>query len=132
MYLTQLQPDEKLAFFNLAYHLVSYHGIEPEEHALLTAAIGEMALRTLERPEQVDIPTECARFKSAHAKRIAAIELMMLALSDRTFQKEEQQMVNRILSAFGFGSKELDELLQWADRWFEVYNWADEYIHQKV
>ena len=122
MYLSQLNQEEKQAFFNLAYKMVAYNGIEPEEHALLMGAVAEMGLKRVERPAAVDIPTECSRFGSVASKRLAVLELLVLSLADGNFQLEEQRLTQQILNAFGLGERELGEMLAWADRWFAVYN----------
>lgn len=132
MYLAKLSPEEKGAFFRLACHLIAHDGIEPQEHALLSGAVGEMGLRGAVAPDNVDVRTECAIFRSAQSRKIAAVELMMLALADRRFQRGEQRLIHRILGDFGFSPAELDSLLKWADRWFEVYNAADEFVGAKV
>lgn len=132
MYLSKLSDDEKGAFFRLACHLIAHDGVEPQEHALLAGAVGEMGLRGAVPPRQIDVEAECAIFHTTASRKIAAIELMMLALADRRFQRGEQRLIHRILGDFGFAGGELDELLKWADRWFEVYNAADDYIGAAV
>jgi hypothetical protein len=132
MYLSKLSDQEKGAFFRLACHLIAHDGVEPQEHALLSGAVGEMQLRGAVAPANVDIRTECQLFKSVESRKIAAVELMMLALADRRFQRGEQRLINRILGDFGFTPNELDGLLKWADRWFEVYNAADEFVGARV
>lgn len=128
MYLSNLSDKEKTAFFRLACHLIAHDGVEPQEHALLAGAVGEMGLRGATPPRDIDIEAECAVFLTIESRKIAAIELMMLALADRRFQRGEQRLIHRVLGDFGFHANELDDLLKWADRWFEVYNAADDFI----
>lgn len=132
MYLSKLSDEEKGAFFRLACHLIAHDGVEPQEHALLAGAVGEMGLRRAIAPDQVDVRAECALFRSPESRKIAAVELMMLALADRSFQRGEQRLIHRILGDFGFSPTELDSLLKWADRWFEVYNAADEFVGARL
>jgi uncharacterized tellurite resistance protein B-like protein len=100
MYLSLLNPSEKLAFYSLAHALAGAHeGISAEEDELLDAALREM---NIAKPEgTADLAEACAQIQSEQSKRIALLELMLIALVDDDFADSEESVISTIVGHLG-------------------------------
>ena len=128
MYLDLLQDLEKVAFSRLAYALIAFHGIDEHEEKLFYAAVAEMGLDELDVADAVDIALECSAFGSLSSKRIALIELMLLALADGDLEHEEQSLLDTIILAFEFDEQTLTEAWQWVSAWFQTYRAGKDFV----
>jgi hypothetical protein len=128
MYLDLLEDTEKVAFSRLAYAMIAFHGIEAHEEKLYYSALAEMGLGELDLEEAVDIQMECQAFQSQASKRIALIELMLLALADGDLEKEEQTLLDDIISAFKFDDETLTEAWQWVSGWFGTFRTGKDFV----
>src|SRR3954468_24670480 len=102
MYLDLLEDYEKIAFSRLAFKMIAFHGIDEHEEKLFYAAIGEMGIAEPDLDDEIVIVSECEAFSSMKSKRIALIELMLLALADGDLETEERSLLDDIIATFGF------------------------------
>lgn len=122
MYLDQLNDVEKAAFSRLAYLLISYYGIDEHEQKLYYTALAEMGMSEFDVEGEIDASVEAAAFQSPASRRIALLELMLLALADGDIDDEEQNMLDVIISQFGFDAETLDHAWNWVKDWYETYS----------
>ncbi len=128
MYLDQLSDVEKHAFSRLAYLLISYYGIDEHEEKLYYSALAEMGLDTPELEGEIDPTIEAKAFSSPASRRIALLELLLLALADGDIEDEEQHMIDFIIQAFGFDAETLDRGWNWVRDWYATYRSGHEFI----
>jgi hypothetical protein len=128
MYLDLLEDFEKIAFSRLAYTLIAYHGIEEHEEKLYYAALGEMGIGVPDLDDEVDIYLECQAFGSLASKRIALLELMLLALADGDLETEEQSLLDDIIAAFGFDEDTLQKAWAWVHGWYTNYRAGKDFV----
>lgn len=121
MYLDQLSEVEKIAFSRLSYLLISYYGIDEHEQKLYCAALGEMGLTEGDVEGEIDVATEAAAFNTPASRRIALLELMLLALADGDVEDEEQNMLDVIIAQFGFDDETLEAAWSWVRGWYETF-----------
>lgn len=130
MYLDLLEDFEKHAFSRLAFTMIAYHGIDEHEEKLYYAALAEMGMTEPDLDDEVDIALECAAFRTMTSKRIALIELMLLALADGDLENEERHLIDDIIAAFGFDEATLTEAWQWVSGWYQTFRAGKEFIQQ--
>lgn len=100
MYLSLLNPSEKLAFYALAHALAgAQEGISAEEDELLNAALREMNVAKPERT--AGLAEACAQIQSDQSKKIVLLELMLVALVDDEFAEQEESVITAIVSGLG-------------------------------
>jgi len=128
MYLDQLNEVEKVAFARLSYLLISYYGIDDHEQKLYYAALSEMGLADPELYDEIDPSVEVAAFTSPASKRIALLELMLLALADGDIDDDEQNILDYIIQAFQFETETLDLAWDWVKNWYETYQAGNQFI----
>lgn len=128
MYLGQLSPVEKVAFSRLSYLLISYYGIDEHEQKLYYAALSEMGLVDPDIEGEIDPGVEAAAFATPASRRVALIELMLLALADGDIEDEEQNVLDIIISHFGFDAEVLEQAWSWVQRWYETYQAGNLFI----
>lgn len=114
MYLTMLSASEKIGFYSLAHALAQSHeGISAEERSVLDASAHEMGI---ESPSDVlDVKSACAAFVSNASKRVAVLELALLALVDDDFANEEQSVMNEVVNAFGLTEGQVNRVMGLAE-----------------
>jgi hypothetical protein len=114
MYLNMLKHEEKSAFYSLAHALaVSHEGISEAEHNVLNSTLQEMGIS---KPAQLlDVKEACTVFVSNASKRIALLELLLIALVDDDFADDEETMVSKIVDYFGFDASNIDRAASWAE-----------------
>lgn len=128
MYLDQLSDVEKLAFSRLAYLLISYYGIDEHEQKLYCAALGEMGIVEPDIADEIDAALEAAAFATPSSRRIALLELMLLALADGDIEDEEQNMLDAIIAQFGFDAETLEAAWSWVKDWYQTYQAGNQFI----
>lgn len=128
MYLDQLSDVEKQAFSRLAYLLISYYGIDEHEQKLYCAALGEMGITEPDVYDEIDAALEAAAFATPASRRIALLELLLLALADGDIEDEEQNMLDAIISQFGFDAETLELAWSWVKDWYQTYQAGNSFI----
>lgn len=114
MYLNMLNEQEKNGFYALAHAIASSHeAISDKEREVLLASAHEMGI---EPPSVVQSVKEaCAVFTSDSSKRVAVLELALLALVDDDFAMEEQAVFNEVISEFAFSAGQIDRAMGLAE-----------------
>ncbi|MDB5098532.1 MAG: Tellurite resistance protein TerB [Cyanobacteria bacterium RYN_339] len=128
MYLDLLEDFEKIAFSRLAFKMIAFTGIDEHEEKLYYAALAEMGIGEPDLDEEVDIHVECEAFRSEDSRRIAMVELMLLALADGDLGEDEQSLLDEIIGAFGFDSATLEQAWTWVYGWYQTFRTGKDFI----
>jgi hypothetical protein len=128
MYLDRLNDVEKVAFSRLAYLLISYYGIDDHEQKLFYSALGEMGLDGSDLEGEIVPAIEAAAFQSPAAKRIALLELLLLALADGDLEESEQNVLDVIIAEFSFDEDTLEHAWNWVRDWYQTYQSGNAFI----
>jgi hypothetical protein len=127
MYLNRLTVGEKIAFYSLAHLVASAHeGISLEEKALLEASLHEMKIA---KPSHVLSIIDAVRsFESDESKRIALLELMLIAMVDEDFDDAEQAIMSEVLSGFNFDETHIERAAAWAESLAALFRSGQRFI----
>lgn len=128
MYLDRLSDVEKIAFSRLAYLLISYYGIDDHEQKLYYAALAEMGLGEPDVFDEINPGVEAQAFASPASRRIALLELMLLALADGDIDDDEQNILDLIISQFEFDPETLEQAWNWVKDWYQTYQAGNAFI----
>ncbi len=113
MYLIGLNTVEKMAFYSLAKFLAEADdGILPEEQEVLDLFKQELGI-----PEQeptMEIEEACLAFSSIQIKRIVLLELLLLAYSDGSIGKNEENLLSKLSSLLDITSSQYQSAETWA------------------
>lgn len=115
MFLTQLTEAEKRAFMKLARDLVALNGVVAEETEMLAAACREMHVQP-EAGLALTFAEACRAFTSPRGRKIALMELMLLAKADGRVQDAESALILEVARCFELP----DEAVTWSRRWAEL------------
>ncbi|MEQ1667281.1 MAG: hypothetical protein ABL868_02390 [Sulfuriferula sp.] len=127
MYLSMLNVQEKTGFYSLAHALAQSHeDISAEERSVLDASAHEMGI---ESPSNVlDVKSACAAFVSNASKRVAVLELALLALVDDNFANEEQGVMNEVISELGLTEGQVNRVMGLAEAILAQYRSGKRFI----
>lgn len=128
MYLDLLNEGEKIAFSRLAYLLISYYGIDEHEEKLYYAALAEMGLGEPDLEGEIHIEVECGAFQSMASRRIALLELMLMALADGDLDDDEAHMLDAIINEFRFPTETLEQAWGWVRSWYLTHKIGKDFI----
>lgn len=113
MYLVGLEVTERPAFYALAKHMAEADdGILAEEQELLDLFKKELGLQG--EPSDMSVEAACHAFLSPEAKRLALLELLLLAYSDGQIGPNETVLLERVAKIFGIGHEQLVTAQVWA------------------
>ncbi|MFL6562659.1 MAG: hypothetical protein ACJ8MO_41995 [Bacillus sp. (in: firmicutes)] len=113
MFLAELQPEERIAFFELAALIAKIDGnISIFENSILSRYKKEMGLESY-KIEGLTIEEILNVFKSERSKNIVLTELFQLIYSDGVFHGQESESVKLIKTHFGFDSSEFGSFKDW-------------------
>lgn len=127
MYLNRLTDGEKVAFYSLAHAVATAHeGISLEEKALLEAALHEMKIP---QPQRIlSAPEAISRFESDDTRRIALLELMLIAMVDEDFDDAEQAVVAEVIKGFNFTENHIERAAAWAESLAALFRTGQRFI----
>lgn len=127
MYLNRLTNGEKVAFYSLAHAVAAAHeGISLEEKALLEAALHEMKIP---QPQQVlSIAEAVSSFESDETRRIALLELMLIATVDDDFDEAEQAVMAQVVEGFSFNENYIERAVAWAESMAALFRSGQRFI----
>lgn len=127
MYLTMLNEQEKIGFYALAHALAQSHeGISDKERQVLDASASEMGIVP---PNSVlDVKSACATFVSSASKRVAVLELALLALVDDDYAAEEQNVMNEVVRAFALNESQVSRVMGLAEAILAQYRSGKRFI----
>lgn len=129
MFLTQLTDPEKRAFLKLARDLVAIGGVVAEEQEMLTAACREMHVQP-EAGLALGFDEACRAFATPRSKKIAVLELMMLAKADGLVQQEENALIGEVAARFGLTPEAVTWSRRWAELVLELYRSGVRYLDE--
>lgn len=113
MYLIGLENPEKAAFYALAKHLADADdGVLSAEREVLDLFKKELGLQ--DEPAEISVEAACNEFVSAPSKRIALLELLLLAYSDGDVGPNEKILLDRVCYAFDIKQAQLSSAQVWA------------------
>ncbi|MBK1679435.1 hypothetical protein [Rhodocyclus tenuis] len=127
MYLNRLTNGEKVAFYSLAHAVAAAHeGISLEEKALLEATLHEMKIP---QPQQIlSVAEAVSRFESDETRRIALLELMLIAMIDDDFDDAEQTVMSEVLKGFNFNENHVERAAAWAESLAALFRSGQRFI----
>lgn len=114
MFLNQLQPEEKIAFFELAHLLASADGILAlREELILDEYRQELQIDPDYQIRHLSMDEILQAFQSERSKNVALTELFRLIFSDGVYQDEERRSVQLIKTYFGFDPHHFQSFKDW-------------------
>lgn len=130
MFLARLVGDEKSAFYSLAHAVAAAEGgVSGVEASILDAALGEMAIP---KPTNTLSPEDACRvFARAEGKRIALLELMMVAMIDGSISDKELEKIRSIAEKLGVGAQ-VEQARQWASAVLTAFRSGERFIARAV
>ncbi len=114
MFLSALSQDEKVAFLELAHHLVSADGVMSIEE-LFEEMRHEMRLVKRVGGDPLNVNSLCEVFTRTQSQRIAVLELITLALVDG-LAVTEHALINTVARSFNLSPRTLARYYSWAHR----------------
>lgn len=113
MFLEELQPEEKLAFLELAALIAKIDGkLSIYESSILEKYQKEMGLENY-RKKGLGIGDILKIFKNERSKNIVITEIFKLIYSDGVFHDQERESVRLMKEHFGFDSNEYGSFKDW-------------------
>ena len=113
MFLVDLSPDEKKAFFSLATDMIAADGkVTESEQTMLQLLMAELGLSPGDSP-RVAIEQALDVLAGSDSTEAVLTELIGLALVDQEYPDEERALVTRVAEALGISSREQRSLEQW-------------------
>ncbi len=130
MFLGRLLDKEKSAFYALAHAVAAAEGgVSEAEESILSAAVGEMSIT---KPSSIlSLEEACRSFDRSEGKRIALLELMMVAMIDGSISDEELEKIRSIADHLGIGSQ-VDQARQWAAAVLTAFRSGERFIARAV
>lgn len=114
LFLDQLQPEEKIAFFELAHLLASADGVlAVKEELILEEYRHELQINDDYAIRNLSIEEILQAFQSERSKNVALTELFRLIFSDGIYQDEERKSVQLIKTHFGFDPHQFQSFKDW-------------------
>lgn len=129
MYLNRLAEDQKLAFYSLANAVANAQdGVSSAESALLSAAANEMQFQPPAR--LLTIEDAIKRFSTDESRKIALLELMLMAMVDDDFSDAERQVIEQALNAFNFSENHVERAATWAESMLALFKTGQRFIER--
>jgi hypothetical protein len=123
MFLAELQPEEKIAFLELAFLMAKIDGNNSiYENPIIDEYQKEMEIEdyTIKGFAMDDI---LKVFKNERSKHIVLSEILRLIFSDGVYHDLERESVSLIKKYFGFDSNEYDSFKDWVLKIKELANY---------
>lgn len=113
MFLAELQPEEKIAFLELAALISKIDGnLSIYESSILNKYQKEMGLEDY-KIKGLAIDYILRIFKNERSQNIVLTEIFQLIFSDGVFHDQERESVRLIKKHFGFDSSEFGDFKEW-------------------
>lgn len=121
MFLNELTESEKKSYWILANQVASAHeGVSMVEQDVLNRVLTELDIEPSNYFTTVE--SACAVFLSEKSKRIAIVELSIIALIDHDYDIQERKLIRLIAENFGLGLEFLDRAERWAESIVGLYS----------
>ncbi len=134
MLLMKLQAREKFAFLQLAHYLARIdNDFGKSEEEIILEYCAEMGIENLDSFDVKNFSLEdtLKNFKSERSKKIVILELMILIHIDRSFNINEQILIDKISQNFGLELENLDDYSQWGKSVAMLYEVAKVFIDDR-
>ncbi|QKF73047.1 hypothetical protein AFAEC_0872 [Aliarcobacter faecis] len=134
MLLMKLQAREKFAFLQLAHYLARIdNDFGKSEEEIILEYCAEMGIENLDSFDVKNFSLEdtLKNFKSERSKKIVILELMILIHIDRSFNINEQILIDKISRNFGLELENLDDYSQWGKSVAMLYEVAKVFIDDR-
>lgn len=134
MLLMKLQAREKFAFLQLAHYLARIdNDFGKSEEEIILEYCAEMGIENLDSFDVKNFSLEdtLKNFKSEKSKKIVILELMILIHIDRSFNINEQILIDKISQNFGLELENLDDYSQWGKSVAMLYEVAKVFIDDR-
>ncbi|NRD77826.1 hypothetical protein HPT25_10440 [Bacillus sp. BRMEA1] len=116
MFLAELQPEEKIAFIELAALIAKADGnVSVFESTVLNKYQKEMGLEDYQI-KGLAIDDILNTFQKERSKNIVLTELFQLIFADGVYHDREVEIVQIIKEHFGFDSSEFSDFKDWIDK----------------
>lgn len=113
MFLTELLPEEKEAFLELAYLIAESDGKQSiYESSIIERYQKEMGLENYSI-QGLAFEDILEKFNSDRTKNIVLTELLQLIYSDGIFQDQERESFHQIIEHFGLNPNEFNSFKDW-------------------
>ncbi len=120
MFAYHLSLEEKEALLKLVGFLAtSDQEISPQERKFVLDLAHDLKVSSDGVFDDIDehtLESLCAQFERESAKRVALVELVDMALSDREYFAEEKAAVRQVAETMGVPESEVDAIEEWVDR----------------
>ncbi|WP_198306412.1 TerB family tellurite resistance protein [Arcobacter vandammei] len=134
MLLMKLQSREKFAFLQLAHYLARIdNDFGKSEEEIIKEYCDEMGIENIDSFDIKSFSLEdtLKNFKSERSKKIVLLELMILIHIDRSFNINEQILIDKISQNFGLELENLDDYSQWGKSVAMLYEVAKVFIDDR-
>lgn len=134
MLLMKLQAREKFAFLQLAHYLARIdNNFGKDEEEFILEYCDEMGIENLDSFDIKSFSLEdtLRNFKSEKSKRIVLLELMILIHIDRSFNVNEQILIEKISQNFGIKETDVNDYSSWGKSVATLYEVAKAYIKEE-
>lgn len=103
MFLNRLNPEEKVAFLELAHHIArSDNDFSEMQNEIIEKYCQEMQVDDIEYNENsFDIHESLSVVEDKQSQKIILLEIMALVYSDNILHSEEQKVIDILLEEFG-------------------------------
>nr|WP_263326808.1 hypothetical protein [Neobacillus sp. Marseille-Q6967] len=126
MFLNELQPEEKVAFLELAYLMAKIDGKKTTfEHSILDVYKKEMEIENYTIRGGLGIEDIVQAFKTERSKNIVLTEILRLVFSDGVFHDHEKESIRLIKKHFGFNEDEYESFKDWITKIKELENYPE-------
>lgn len=112
MFLNQLSEKEKRAFLSLSVHASNSNGIfADEEKAMIEEYCKEMKLENFdtEKAEALDEILKIFKEADIHIRKIVLFETLGLLYSDRNFDANEKEFINKFANEMGLSNTDVEQ-----------------------
>ncbi|CAA6815796.1 MAG: Unknown protein [uncultured Campylobacterales bacterium] len=116
MFLNRLNPEEKVAFLELAHHIArSDNDFSNLQKEIISGYCMEMQITDIEyNNETFDLVTTLNKIESEQSKKIILLEVMALIYSDDILHEGEKKILNTMIERFQLNNTIADVYTQWS------------------
>ena len=131
MFLYSLNLTEKMAFMQLAKHIVVVddNKIDEKEAKILTLMGNEMGI-SLNDSLNIDFDLDqlADAFKTRATRRICLLELISLAMTNSDYDKKQSSLIDSLASRFDILDEEISQFKNWIEKAHAVFKEGEKII----
>ena len=116
MFLIRLNPEEKVAFLELAHHIArSDKDFSNLQKEIINGYCVEMQISDIKyNDKDFNLETTLSKVNSSQSQKIILLEVMALIYSDGILHKEEKKILNTMIERFELNNAIVDVYKQWS------------------